>query len=301
MKIVSWNVNSIKARLEHVKRYLQEETPDILLLQELKGLDFPSHDFKDLDYETRAITQKAYNGVAIISKHPIEVILDALPNENDTNTNFDSLTEEKLVASKREPHDSAKPKWRLNEVSHSKNDKRYNNEKDEQARYIEANINGVRIINIYMPNGNPVDSEKYDYKLKWMERLYNRLKHLCENNIDFIIGGDFNVIPEDKDCYSPNAWKDDALFRIETRKAFRSLVNLGLTDAFRVFNQQEKQYSFWDYQKGAWQKNNGIRIDHFLLSPNIADRLTSCKINKEPRGWDKPSDHTPIELKINEK
>ncbi len=252
MRIVSWNVNSIKARLEHVKRYLTDNQPDILMIQELKGLEFPTAEFEAIGYKTHAVTQKAYNGVAIISKHPIEVILDALPD----------------------------------------------NEADEQSRYIEANINGVRIINIYLPNGNPVPDAKYEYKLEWMERLYNRLKYLRDNDIEFIIGGDFNVIPEDKDCYSPKNWAGDALFRAETHKAYRSLISLGLTDAFRVFNTRANQYSFWDYQAGAWQKDNGIRIDHFLLSPTFADYLTTCIINKEPRSWDKPSDHTPIEIEI---
>ncbi len=252
MKIVSWNVNSIKARLDHVKRYLEENSPDVLMIQELKGLDFPAEEFETIGYHTSAVTQKAYNGVAIISKHPIEIILDKLPDD-DT---------------------------------------------DEQARYIEANINGARVINIYLPNGNPTPGSKYDYKLSWMARLYSRLKTLCDNDTPFIIGGDFNVMPEDKDCHSPKDWEQDALFRTETREAFRSLINLGLTDAFRVFNNRAEQYSFWDYQAGAWQKDNGIRIDHFLLSPVMADKLTSCTINKTPRGWNKPSDHTPIEITI---
>ncbi len=247
MKIVSWNVNSIKARLLHVKRYLREESPDILMIQELKGLDFPALEFESLGYQSHTITQKAYNGVAIISKFPINVI-----NEN-----------------------------------------LYEN--DEQARYLEADINNIRIINIYLPNGNPM-GDKYDYKLKWMEQLYTRLKSLRDEDTEFIIGGDFNVIPQDEDCYNPKNWENDALFKLETKKAFRSLVNLGLTDAFRSLNTKPEQYTFWDYQAGAWQKNNGIRIDHFLLSPLMSDRLISCKINKKPRGWDKPSDHTPIEI-----
>ena len=252
MKIVSWNVNSIKARLEHVKRYLNEEYPDVLMIQELKGLEFPTSEFENIGYKNYAVTQKAYNGVAIISKHHINIELDHLPNDGN----------------------------------------------DEQARYIEADINNLRVINIYLPNGNPVPDSKYDYKLEWIERLYKRLKYLRDNDISFIIGGDFNVIPEDKDCYSPSNWEGDALFRPETHAAYRALLNLGLTDAFRVLNTKDKQYTFWDYQAGAWQKNNGIRIDHFLLSPLMADRLKSCTINKSPRGWERPSDHTPIEIII---
>lgn len=252
MKIVSWNVNSIKARLSHVQRYLEENTPNVLMIQELKGLDFPKETFESLGYQTHAVTQKAYNGVAVISKHPIDVIYSTLPGY----------------------------------------------EHDEQARYIEANINSIRIINIYLPNGNPTPGPKYDYKLEWMEHLYTHLKHLTEENTPFLIGGDFNVIPDNKDCHAPKDWYGDALFRPETHKIWRKILNLGLTDAFRVNNQAAGQYSFWDYQAGAWQKNNGIRIDHFLLSPTIADQLQCCEINKNPRGWEKPSDHTPIELTL---
>lgn len=250
MKITSWNVNSIKARGEHVKRYLKEFAPDVLMVQELKGLDFPHGDFEG--YHTHAIGQKAYNGVAVFSKTPITVIAEKLEGD----------------------------------------------ETDEQARYIEFETDNVRLIDIYLPNGNPVPGDKYDYKLAWMERLYNRLKTLVDSDIPFILGGDFNVIPDDKDCHSPKDWLDDALFRPETHTAWRKLINLGLTDAFRIYDGRSEMYSFWDYQAGAWQKNNGIRIDHFLLSPLYADRVLTCKINKEPRGWDKPSDHTPIEIEI---
>ncbi len=250
MKIASWNVNSIKARLDHVKRYISESAPDVLMIQELKGAEFPAEELELLGYKTHAVTQKAYNGVAIISKHPIEILHDRLPGD-DT---------------------------------------------DEQARFIECIISGLRIINIYLPNGNPVPGDKYDYKLSWMDRLYKHLKSLRDNNTPFLIGGDFNVIPENRDCQTPKDWQGDALFRPETHAAWRKIINLGLTDAFRVLNTHANQYTFWDYQAGAWQKNNGIRIDHFLLSPTIADRLQSCSINKTPRGWDKPSDHTPIEI-----
>lgn len=252
MKIVSWNVNSIKARREHVLRYLAEEQPDVLMIQELKGLEFPHEEFSAAGYHVHTVPQKAYNGVAMISKHPLAVLSERLDGEDA----------------------------------------------DEQARFLEAEVNGVRLINIYLPNGNPTPGEKYDYKLRWMKRLKTRLKTLIEKDISFIIGGDFNVIPEEKDCKNPKDWINDALFRIETRKAFRSLLNLGLTDAFRAFTSQSGAYTFWDYQAGAWQKNNGIRIDHFLLSPTYADRLKTCRINKTPRGWDSPSDHTPIEIEI---
>lgn len=252
MKIISWNVNSIKARLEHVKTYLDLAKPDVLMMQELKGLEFPAQTFEDLGYHVAAVPQKAYNGVAVLSKTPITTILDKLPSDPS----------------------------------------------DEQARYIEFETHGLRLINIYLPNGNPVDTEKFTYKLSWMERLYQRLEALRADNIPFAIGGDFNVIPKDEDCYDLKVWADDALFRLETRQKFRSLLNLGLTEAFRIFNTDKGTYSFWDYQRGAWPKDHGIRIDHFLLSPEITDRALNCTIDKTPRGWEKPSDHTPIILEL---
>ncbi len=250
MKIASWNVNSIKARLEHVQRYLSETSPDVLMIQELKGKNFPADQFKG--YHTAAVPQKAYNGVAVFSKTAIDIKLEALPGD----------------------------------------------ESDEQARYIEFETNGLRLINIYAPNGNPVDSEKYPYKLSWMERLYTRLQALREDNIPLAIGGDFNIIPEDKDCHDPKAWEGDSLFRPESRAQWRRILNLGLIDAFRIFDGRTGQYTFWDYQAGAWQKDNGIRIDHFLLSPELTDRAVNCTIDRVPRGWDKASDHTPITVEI---
>lgn len=252
IKIASWNVNSIKARKNHVLKYLQDTDLDVLMIQELKGLEFPAEDFKAIGYETAAVTQKAYNGVAVFSKTPITVILDHLPGDDS----------------------------------------------DEQARYIEFETNGIRLIDIYLPNGNPIGTEKFTYKLAWMERLRLRLKELKENNIPFAIGGDFNIIPEDKDCHDPKAWAGDALKQPESIAAFRALINLGLTEAYRIYNKSAGQYTFWDYQRGAWQKDDGIRIDHFLLSPEIADRIQNCTIDKTPRGWDKPSDHTPITIEI---
>lgn len=252
MKITSWNVNSIKAREEHIRRYLTEESPDILMVQELKSLDFPLEKITP-NYNVQSVPQKTYNGVAIFAKAPFTTILTALPGD----------------------------------------------ETDEQARYLEIETTkGLRVINIYLPNGNPCPGPKYDYKLSWMKRLHSHLKNLREQQIPFLIGGDFNVIPEDKDCFNPNVWQEDALFRIETRKAFRALLHLGLTNSFRVHDTRAEQYTFWDYQAGAWQKNNGIRIDHFLLSPQVTDKLTATKINTAPRSWERPSDHTPIEMEI---
>lgn len=173
-------------------------------------------------------------------------------------------------------------------------DKLPGDDSDTQARYLEARINGISVINIYLPNGNPVETEKFSYKLQWMARLYAHIKNLREQGIDFVLAGDFNVIPEARDCYDPSVWANDALFRLESRTAFRRLSYLGLTDAFRVFHDDGGHYTFWDYQAGAWQHNHGIRIDHILLSPGPADRLRSCTIDPAPRGQEKASDHTPI-------
>ncbi|MEM6812061.1 MAG: exodeoxyribonuclease III [Pseudomonadota bacterium] len=249
MKIASWNVNSIKARKDHVKKWLQEIQPDILGIQELKGLDFPANDFEEIGYHSEAVTQKAYNGVAVFSKEKQILISDHL---------YD----------------------------------------DENARFIEIEYKGVRVLNCYMPNGNPTGTEKFDYKMKWMEHLLNKIKSLRENGISFVLTGDFNIIPEDEDCYSPNAWKDDALFHEKSRGFWYQLKNLGLYDAFRIYDQSPQKYTFWDYQGGAWPKNNGIRIDHFLLTPDLTDKLVSCEINTAPRSWEKASDHTPIMIEL---
>lgn len=165
---------------------------------------------------------------------------------------------------------------------------------DEQARYIEASINGLRVASLYLPNGNPVDSEKYPYKLRWFDRLIAHARVLLAQDIPVVLGGDYNIIPEPRDCHDPAAWAEDALFRLDSRRKFRSLVHLGYTDAFRVLNDDSEQYTFWDYQAGAWPRNNGIRIDHLLLSPRAADRLKDCRIDREPRAAEKASDHTPI-------
>lgn len=252
MKIATWNVNSIKVRGSAVQDWLKAHTVDVLMLQELKGENFPADDFTALGYHSAVVGQKTYNGVATLSRQPARVVLDRLPGDDA----------------------------------------------DEQARYLEVDINNLRLINIYLPNGNPAPGPKYDYKLGWMGRLYARLKTLREEAVPFLVGGDFNVIPEPRDCYDPKAWMNDALYLPETRAKFRALLNLGLTDAFRVHDSRAGQYSFWDYQAGCWPQNKGIRIDHFLLSPGLADRLQSCTIDKEPRGLDNPSDHTPVIVEL---
>ncbi len=252
MKIATWNVNSIKARTAHVQRWLDRVQPDIMMLQELKGLEFPAGAFPG--YMAEFVGQKSYNGVATLIR---------------SNSSFVTIL-------KRLPGDDT----------------------DEQARYLEIECAGLRVINIYLPNGNPWPGEKFDYKLRWMDRLYARLKDLRENDIPFLIGGDFNVIPEGRDCWDEKTWMNDALYRIETRQKFRSILNLGLTDAFRALNQKDHQYTFWDYQAGCWPADKGIRIDHFLLSPPVTDRLSACGIDKIPRGEESPSDHTPVILTI---
>lgn len=250
MKIATWNVNSVRLRLPNILQWITAQQPDVLLLQELKCQtdQFPEMEFKSAGYECAVFGQKAWNGVAILSKFPITDVMTALPG------------------------DAA----------------------DEQSRYIEATINGFRIASIYLPNGNPVDTEKYPYKLNWCDRLISHARALLATNLPVVLGGDYNIIPEARDCFDPAVWKNDALFMLQSRQKYRQLVNLGYTDAFRVFNQQDHQYSFWDYQGGSWPRNLGIRIDHLMCSPQAADRLESCIIDSAPRGEEKASDHTPV-------
>jgi exodeoxyribonuclease-3 len=258
MKIASWNVNSIRARLEHVTTWLRERAPDVLLLQELKGAEFPADVFKELGYDSVAVTQKAYNGVAILSRLPIESISTSLAGDDA----------------------------------------------DTHARYLETTIadpamGSIRVVDIYLPNGNPVGTDKFEYKLAWMDRLRQQMSVWREDEVPVVIGGDFNVIPEDIDCHKPASWIHDALFQPEPRARYRALLNLGYTDAFRSLHPGETgQFTFWDYFRQAFENNRGIRIDHFLLSSSLAERLVSCEIDKGPRAQPKPSDHTPIMLEL---
>ncbi len=256
MKIATWNVNSLKVRLEHVLAYLREEAPDVLLLQELKLTEdkFPELEIGDAGYNVAMLGQKTYNGVAILSNRPIEDVQRGLPG----------------------------------------------NEADEQARYIEATIGTTRVASIYLPNGNPTPGEKFDYKLDWMRHLTNRAKTLLELEETFVFGGDYNVCPTDDDCWDPKGFADDALCRPESRALYRELVYLGLTDAWRAIHGAEVSYSYWDYQRGAWPKDHGLRIDHLLLSPKAADRLQDSQIDSRPRAKEKASDHTPVWCEISE-
>lgn len=250
MKIVTWNVNSIKSRLPHVMAFLQETSPDVLLLQELKTTEdnFPRNELEDLGFNLAIVGQKTYNGVAIVSKLPIEVEQRALPGDPS----------------------------------------------DEQARYVEAIVGTVRVASIYLPNGNPIDSEKFLYKVQWMDRLLAHARTLLAYEEVCVLGGDFNVCPTDDDVYDPEGFAADALCHPDSRARFRMLCHLGYTDAIRVHHPQLGVYSFWDYQAGCWNKDQGLRIDHFLLSPQAADRLIASGIDKGPRGKEKPSDHTPV-------
>lgn len=250
LKIATWNVNSLKARQDHLIKWLGEFDPDVVLLQELKGVEekFPMMEVNAAGYEAAVVGQKTYNGVAILSKTPIEVTATRLPGE----------------------------------------------EEDEQARYVEGIIQGVRIASIYLPNGNPAPGEKYDYKIRWMRRLYAHARNLLKTEEPFVLAGDYNVIPEPQDVYAPEKWTRDALFLPESRNALRCIVNLGLTDAFRTRNTEGGRYSWWDYRSGSWDRDEGCRIDHLLLSPQAADMLQDSGIDKTPRGWEKPSDHTPV-------
>ena len=253
-KIATWNVNSIKARLPRVLEWLKDAQPDVALLQETKCEDaaFPRLEIEELGYNLALCGQKSYNGVAILSKAPIEDLTCGLPGDDG----------------------------------------------DGQSRYIEAFTCGFRVASIYLPNGNPVASDKFPYKLKWLDRLALHAEKLLADEERVVLGGDYNVCPADADVYDPVGWANDALCRIESRKGFRKLIYLGLTDAWRAQHPDEKGYSFWDYQAGAWQRNNGLRIDHLLLSPQAADTLQHSGIDKSPRGKEKASDHTPVWIEL---
>lgn len=257
MKIATFNINGIKARIDALPQWLDEAQPDIALLQEIKSVDenFPREIFEDRGYIVETHGQKSFNGVAILSKLPLEDVQRGLPGD-DT---------------------------------------------DEQARWIEATVVGksaLRVCGLYLPNGNPCPGPKYDYKLAWMERLYHRAQDLLAEGTPALMAGDYNIIPQAEDAARPEVWREDALFRQESRDAFRKIVNLGFTEAFRSQVSGPGHYSFWDYQAGAWNKNDGIRIDHFLLTPNCADMLQTVGIDKEIRAREKPSDHVPVWVEL---
>ncbi|MDC9701234.1 MAG: exodeoxyribonuclease III [Alphaproteobacteria bacterium] len=256
MKIATWNINGIKARLPNLLLWLKENMPDIVCLQEIKSVEekFPYEPFEDLGYNVSVWGQKSFNGVAILSKKRIDEIICGLPGSAQN--------------------------------------------ENEQARYLEAVIStdqgAIRVASIYLPNGNPVDSEKFTYKLDWMDRLYAHAQKLLKYEEFLVLGGDYNVIPEPHDIYNVEAVLDNALFQIESRTRYHSLLALGYSDAMRACHDGTDLYTFWDYKDGAWKKNNGMRIDHLLLSPQASDHLVSAEIDAKTRSWEKPSDHAPV-------
>jgi exodeoxyribonuclease III len=254
MRIATWNVNSVKQRLDNLTAWLAERQPDIVCLQETKCVDdaFPGEPLEALGYNVAVHGQKTFNGVAVLSKFKFDEVTPRLPG-SDT---------------------------------------------DDHARFMEAVVStdagAVRVASIYLPNGNPPATDKYEYKISWMDRLIRYADERLRLEEPLVLAGDFNVIPTELDARNPAAWVGDALFLPRTRERFRALCNLGLTDAVRAGSDGSGLYTFWDYQAGAWQKNDGIRIDHLLLSPQAADRLVSAGIDKHVRGWEKPSDHVPV-------
>ena len=255
MKLATWNVNSIRQREGHVRRWIERHSPDILLLQEIKceGHAFPLATFETLGYRAEAVGQKAYNGVALLSRVPFEVTHRALPGMGP---------------------------------------------EDAQARYIEAVSGGTTVIGIYLPNGNSGGEAGYAYKLAWMDRLHERVAELLEDDTDLIVAGDFNVCPTDEDFAPGTLPATDALVRQETRARFRALLWLGLTDAIRAVRPTGAVWTFWDYQAGAWPRDRGLRIDHALLSPRIAERLVSATSDRSARGEEQPSDHVPVTVEL---
>lgn len=256
MKIATWNINGVKARLENLQAWLKESEPDIACLQEIKSVDegFPRLEIESLGYHVETHGQKGFNGVAILSRQSPDEVTRGLPGDDE----------------------------------------------DTQARFIEAVFSTpsgvVRVVSLYLPNGNPVETAKFPYKLAWMERLETFVRNRLALDEPLVLAGDYNVIPEPVDCHDPKVWEGDALFRPETRAAFRQLENLGLTDAVRAVDDRRETYTFWDYQAGAWPRNNGIRIDHLMLSPEAADRLERAEVEKHVRGWERPSDHVPVAI-----
>ena len=257
MKIATFNINGIKARINALTVWLSEANPDIVLLQEIKSVDenFPREHFEDMGYQVETHGQKSFNGVAILSKFPLEDIKRGLPGDDA----------------------------------------------DEQARWIEATVmcnTAIRVCGLYLPNGNPAPGPKYDYKLKWMKRLKRRAQELILSEEPALMAGDFNIIAQPEDAADPKKWQDDALYLPKSRAAFWEILNIGFTEAFRAVQQGPGHYSFWDYQAGSWQRNNGIRIDHFLLTPQCADLLVDCAIDFGIRDRERPSDHVPVWISL---
>ena len=260
MKITTWNVNSINARLDHLLTFIKKNQSDIILLQELKCMNnaFPYQQIEEIGYNCYVNGQKAWNGVAILSKEKLNIKNTKLPT---------------FIL-------------------------------DEQSRFLETEINinkikkKIKLFCIYLPNGNPIETTKFDYKLKWMKNFNDYIIQLYKDDNPIIIGGDFNVIPTDDDVYEPKNFKDDACAHPKTRKLYQILINIGLTDTVKYLIDGKTNWTYWGYRGGGWAKGNGLRIDHFLTSPEITDIIKSVKIDRSPRGWEKASDHTPVILEI---
>ena len=255
MVIASWNVNSVKARLEAVLGWLEERRPDVLLLQELKGLEFPTEAFAAVGYGSASVVQKSYNGVGVLVREelPFEVLSTTLAGDDE----------------------------------------------DSHARWLETRVAGMRVVNLYLPNGNPVGTEKFDYKMRWMERLQRQMAAWVGDGVPTVIGGDWNVIPEDIDCHKPASWVKDALFQPETRLRYRGLLKLGYTDAFRLLHPEALgAFTFWDYFRDAFAVNRGVRIDHLLVSPELVEKVLRCEVDRGPRVGIRPSDHTPVWVEL---
>lgn len=253
-KIATWNVNSIRTRLPHLLSWLKESAPDVVLLQETKVTDdqFPRDEIETLNYNIALYGQKTYNGVAILSKFPLEDITTGIPAFED-----------------------------------------------EQARYIEAVTGGMRVASVYVPNGTEVGSDKFAYKLDFLKRLYTHVQTLLTYDEALILGGDYNITPSDEDVYDPMEWHEKILCSTEERNALRSIIYLGLTDALKAIHPDKKElYTWWDYRAGAFQNNFGLRIDHLLLSPQAADCLKRCEVDKAMRTLEKASDHAPVICEI---
>lgn len=259
MKIATFNINGIKARLPRLKEWLEETRPTVACLQEIKSQDegFPADEFEAIGYRAIWHGQKSFNGVAILA---------------DTNVIPDGPIEIQRGLGIDGPKDG----------------------EGEQARYLEADVGGVRIVCIYLPNGNPVPGPKFDYKLAWMERLRARMQAIWAEEVPAAVLGDFNVIPQDNDVWATKAMESDALMQPESRAAYSELLADGWTDALRTHNPRGGVWTYWDYQAGAWQRDHGFRIDHILLSPELADRLLAVGVDKDHRGREKASDHAPV-------
>ncbi len=252
MKVACWNVNSVRARLSHLLRWLKEFRPDALMLQELKCRDeeFPAAEIEELGYNTAVFGQKGYNGVAILAKSPLEDVV------------------------------------------------RLQTEGDEQSRQLEAVVRfgerALRLVSVYVPNGNPINSPKFEYKLRWLDGFLLRVEEMMKREELFVIGGDYNAITDERDAHNPENWDNDALGHPQTKQRICKLLGSGLVDALRVYHTGHGNYSYWDYQRGAFAKNEGLLLDRLLLSPRAADCLVASDVDRFPRGWERASDHAPV-------